>query len=57
MKVGSLMVNYSDSFITENELKIFSNEWEYEGEWVNDKREGLGIINYSDGRKYNGNWK
>ena len=29
----------------------------YEGEYVNDQKEGKGIYYYHDGRKYDGEWK
>ena len=29
----------------------------YEGQYVNDKKEGLGIFSWPDGRKYDGGWK
>ena len=28
----------------------------YEGEFVNDKRNGFGIYTWTDGRRYEGNW-
>ena len=28
----------------------------YEGEFVNDKKEGRGAISYPDGSKYDGGW-
>ena len=29
---------------------------EYDGKWVNDAREGLGILKSPDGSTYNGHW-
>lgn len=29
----------------------------YEGEYVNDKKEGYGIFRWADGRIFKGNWK
>eukprot|EP01050_Picozoa_sp_SAG11_P001882 SAG11_NODE_88_length_17244_cov_17.187460_6_plen_117_part_00 len=29
----------------------------YEGEWMNDSKEGYGVHGYSDNSKYEGNWK
>ena len=31
-------------------------ECRYEGDWVNDNREGHGIEYYADGSRFNGNW-
>ncbi len=28
----------------------------YEGKWVNDAREGRGVMYYDDGIRYEGNW-
>lgn len=32
-------------------------EQSYEGDYINNKREGYGVYIYSDGSKYNGHWK
>jgi hypothetical protein len=29
----------------------------YDGEYINDQKEGVGIFMFADGRKYIGNWK
>ena len=34
---------------------IWSNN-KYYGDWVNGRRNGFGIMNYSDGSKYEGEW-
>ena len=28
----------------------------YDGQFVNDKREGFGLFTWADGRKYEGHW-
>ena len=35
----------------------FPDGRQYNGDYVNDKKEGIGIFIWSDGRKYAGNWK
>lgn len=31
--------------------------WKYEGAWKSDKKDGLGVMYYSNGEKYHGMWK
>lgn len=38
-------------------LLEYNPEMGYNGDWVNDMKEGKGIYNYPDGRKYEGEWK
>jgi len=35
---------------------IWPDGRKYVGEYVNDKKEGFGILELSNGRKYEGNW-
>ena len=35
----------------------YNNKDEYNGDWINDKKEGKGIMIYNNGDKYDGNWK
>jgi len=37
-------------------LLYFNDKWGYDGELVNGKREGKGVWNMQDGRKYEGNF-
>lgn len=36
---------------------IWRDGKKYEGQFVNDKREGKGTFSWSDGRQYIGEWK
>ena len=38
-------------------ILIWKDGKKYEGEFVNDKREGKGTFTWSDGRQYIGEWK
>lgn len=29
----------------------------YDGQWIDDSKNGVGICNFSNGDKYNGGWK
>ena len=35
----------------------YNNGDKYEGEWINDKKEGKGIYYYNIGEQYGGEWK
>ena len=35
----------------------YTNGDKYEGQWVNDKKEGEGTMKYSNGNWYRGKWK
>ena len=35
----------------------YKNWDEYNGNWINDLKEGNGIIKHKNGDKYDGNWK
>jgi hypothetical protein len=36
---------------------IFPNGNKYDGEWVDDVKEGYGILTYVNGERYEGYWK
>ena len=38
-------------------ILIWKDGKKYEGEFVNDKREGRGSFTWADGRQYIGEWK
>ncbi|WP_445252095.1 MULTISPECIES: hypothetical protein [unclassified Microcoleus] len=38
-------------------MYTWANGNRFEGQWQNDKANGLGIIIYSDGTRKSGNWK
>ena len=38
-------------------LLVWKDGKQYEGSFVNDKRDGQGTFIWADGRKYNGEWK
>ena len=40
-----------------NEIIKYLNGNEYNGEWVNNKKERKGIMKYLNGYEYNGDWK
>ena len=35
---------------------IYDDKVTYDGQFANDKKEGYGIFDWSDGRRYEGNW-
>ena len=56
-KFKNLELNINNNIINNNkQIKIYNNG-KYEGEMLNDKKEGKGIFYYNDGGRYEGDWK
>ena len=65
MEIDEILSHYEKTYLYSDngqrkkgiKLKCYVDGSKYEGEVLNDKRNGKGIYNYANGDKYAGEWK